>query len=615
MQAPNAQGIMGLMSQGRAPQGAPQQMPSPMKASPMAGLGSVEDRVAAYRGNPAPLQQRYQMSQDLLDLLALQKIKSEKDAAARQMQLQMSQQQAAQGMEPQTVAQQREKEVHDLTKAELAQQRGETAQQQMDQQQDAMKRAMSGGIAGAPGAATAAQPKAMATGGIVAFDSGGTVDAARARRKTAQEAVYKFGSRQRQQDPEGFRAAQAELDAANEALKAAEKVYATEMSAAGIDRPATSRQDVGAVNRYQQSQGINVGAPPVSDTYPDETKRGTAAGLTAPSASNLQVPPPAAPTVRPPAAAPGGAPAGPAAPAAPAAPAPGAPAEGLAALVDKTATGMMNIDPEAKQKAMEDRIRAAYALTPEQKAVYDQGIAQRQKMFEETYDPEKQRQQGLIKYLLGAGGRRYGEFAGGAEAGMSYDEAQRQAKIKDFDALQKSREGLVGLEREGIKPSIEGGLAALKEYSTSQRGGVEAGYKRVEGALDRDSKERIARDNNRIQAAIAQATREQTTEIRRQGLIKDIDQTEVRAMGEIQKGPIAKAAAGLEQIKAMNPKGFTKEQQQQLDDLNRQLQDAQDALRAQMDVYRERLSGFTGAGKGKTGSGQWGELNVVPGKK
>ena len=168
--------------------------------------GSVEDRVAAYRGNPAPLQQRYQMSQDLLDLLALQKIKSEKDAAARQMQLQMSQQQAAQGQAPQTIAQQREKEVHELTKNELAQERGETAQQQADQQQDAMKRAMSGGIAAAPGAATAAQPKAMATGGIVAFDSGGTVDAARARRKAAQDAVYKFGSRQRQQDPEGFRA-------------------------------------------------------------------------------------------------------------------------------------------------------------------------------------------------------------------------------------------------------------------------------------------------------------------------------------------------------------------------------------------------------------------------
>ena len=67
MQAPNAQGLAGLMSQGRAPQQPQQQMPSPMKASPMASLGSVEDRVAAYRGNPAPLQQRYAMSQDLLD--------------------------------------------------------------------------------------------------------------------------------------------------------------------------------------------------------------------------------------------------------------------------------------------------------------------------------------------------------------------------------------------------------------------------------------------------------------------------------------------------------------------------------------------------------------------
>lgn len=611
MQAPNAQGIMGLMSQGRAPQGAPQQppMPSPMKASPMAGLGSVEDRVAAYRGNPAPLQQRYQMSQDLLDLLALQKIKSEKDAAARQMQLQMGQQQAAQGMEPQTVAQQREKEVMELTKNELAQQRGETAQHQQEQQQAAMQKMM-GGIASAPGAAAAAQPKAMATGGIVAFPDGGAVndkagnplDTARERRRIAQEALYRFGLRQRQQDPEAFRAAQEELRAADDAVRAAE--FAESGGPAGV-----MRRPMGAGPVAPAAPATPAG-PAVSDTYPDESRRGAAAGLTAPTGAAPQVPPPAAPTVRPPTAMPG---AGPAAPAA--APAQGAPADGLASLVDKTATNMMNIDPEAKQRAMEDRIRAAYALTPEQKAVYDQGIAQRQKMFEETYDPEKQRQQGIIKYLLGAGGRRYGEFAGGAEAGMSYDEAQRQAKIKDFDALQKSREGLVGLEREGIKPSIEGGLAALKEYATGQRGGLEAGYKRVEGALDRDSRERIARDSNRIQGMIAQATRDQTLEIRRQGFMQDINKTETRALGDIQKGPIAKAAAGLEQIKAMNPKGFTKEQQQQLDDLNRQLQDAEQVIRAQMDVYREQLGGFTGAGKGKSGSGQWGELNVVPGKK
>ena len=52
----------------------------------------------------------------------------------------------------------------------------------------------------------------------------------------------------------------------------------------------------------------------------------------------------------------------------------------------------------------------------------------------------------------------------------------------------------------------------------------------------------------------------------------------------------------------MNPKGFAKEQQAQLDDLNRQLQDAESVVRAQMDVYREQLGGFGGKGGAKSGS-------------
>ena len=53
-----------------------------------------QNRVDAYKGNPEALTQRYQQNQQLIDLLALQKIKSEKEAAVRQMQMQMSQQQA-----------------------------------------------------------------------------------------------------------------------------------------------------------------------------------------------------------------------------------------------------------------------------------------------------------------------------------------------------------------------------------------------------------------------------------------------------------------------------------------------------------------------------------------
>jgi hypothetical protein len=154
--------------------------------------GDVQSRMDAYRGNPQALMQRYAQSQELVDLLALQKLKSEKESAAREMQMQME----SAGLP--TVAQQREQEVMDLTKKEVAQQSGIGGQQQAQQQQQAMKSLMQ--AAGAPQGATGAQtpqpnqpprtagvaglpspnmmpPKAMASGGIVAFAAGDPVPA------------------------------------------------------------------------------------------------------------------------------------------------------------------------------------------------------------------------------------------------------------------------------------------------------------------------------------------------------------------------------------------------------------------------------------------------------
>jgi hypothetical protein len=127
----------------------------------------ITRRMDAYRGNPQALAQRYQQNQQLVDLLALQKLKSEKEAAARSLQMQ---QPDAGGLP--TVAQQREKEVMDMTRQEVAQQVGQAAQQQQAKQQAAMQQLMSG-LARAPGAANAMSPQAMAAGGIVAFQSGG----------------------------------------------------------------------------------------------------------------------------------------------------------------------------------------------------------------------------------------------------------------------------------------------------------------------------------------------------------------------------------------------------------------------------------------------------------
>lgn len=142
----------------------------------------VQAKMDAYRGNPQALAQKYSQSQQLIDLLALQKLKSEKEAAARDMQMKMG------GQQMPTIADAREKEVLDLTKQELAQQTTGAMRTQQSQQQQAAKdlvertaqmpkqsmSPMVQGVAGlqAPNMST----KAMAAGGIVAFQEGGRAE-------------------------------------------------------------------------------------------------------------------------------------------------------------------------------------------------------------------------------------------------------------------------------------------------------------------------------------------------------------------------------------------------------------------------------------------------------
>jgi hypothetical protein len=206
-------------------------------------------------------------------------------------------------------------------------------------------------------------------------------------------------------------------------------------------------------------------------------------------------------------------------------------------------------DPEAAQRAQEARIRAAYALTPEQRRVFEQGIAQRQKMFEEQYDPERQRQEGLKRFLIGAGGRRYGEFGAGAGAAMGYDESQRAQRLKDFESLQGARQGLVSLEREGIKPSIEGGIKGLEAASAMRRQGQASGanifgtqQQAATSRYDTDVKSRDAALNREVemakvkaQEASTAAQRETLDFSRMQGHLNTVVTNRARAVEAVQK--------------------------------------------------------------------------------
>ena len=135
----------------------------------------IQRKKDAYQDNPQALQQRYQQNKQLTDLLALQQLKTEKEAAARDIQLKMQQ-------NPQTIAQQREQEVLGLIKQEQGRNLGKVTQQVGgvlgQRQKEAMQRR---------------QRMGMAQGGIVGFQSGEIVDGEKAETISVADAIAELG--------------------------------------------------------------------------------------------------------------------------------------------------------------------------------------------------------------------------------------------------------------------------------------------------------------------------------------------------------------------------------------------------------------------------------------
>ena len=131
----------------------------------------INDRMDAFRSNPNALMQRYNQSREFIDLIALQKLKSEKEAAARDVKLSMQN-------NPNTIKAQREQELLDMTKDELVKQTsGLMALNKAKQQNNMQKVANMGvptanrGIAGQP----APNMQKLAGGGIIGFQNLGEV--------------------------------------------------------------------------------------------------------------------------------------------------------------------------------------------------------------------------------------------------------------------------------------------------------------------------------------------------------------------------------------------------------------------------------------------------------
>ena len=125
-------------------------------------VNNLKDR---FRSNPNLLQRRYQMSKDLIDLIALQQLKAEKEQAVKQINMSMQ-------MNPATIKQQREREVMGLTQNQVAQGVGNALRQKQARQQRNLQRVAQTGIASRP----TRNMQGLAEGGIVGFASGEFVD-------------------------------------------------------------------------------------------------------------------------------------------------------------------------------------------------------------------------------------------------------------------------------------------------------------------------------------------------------------------------------------------------------------------------------------------------------
>ena len=99
----------------------------------------INARVNAYGNNPQALQKKYSMSKDLVDLLALQKIKKDLDEERNNIAMMMD-------TNPATIKQQREQEVFGRTAEDVARQLGGILQTAKNQKQMAQRRPAQQGL-------------------------------------------------------------------------------------------------------------------------------------------------------------------------------------------------------------------------------------------------------------------------------------------------------------------------------------------------------------------------------------------------------------------------------------------------------------------------------------
>jgi len=529
----------------------------------------LQNRVDAYRGNPEALQQRYAVSQELIDLLALQKIKSDKEAAARDMQMQLAQQQAAQGMPP-TVGQKLEGEVTDMTKRDVVAKIAKTLGQQQQKRQANIQQLASAGIPQAPGAAQAMPTQAMAAGGIVAFEEGGSIDEKLAELDAAKEEESRLrrglslaGRRLNPTALEDFKAAQQRVAALSQEI---EKLVPAAGYGQGSVSASTLRSRVPVLPELQQPSEEGAYRGDFEGTSKtDPFSRTPPQGI-----AQLQRPQPrmTAPAMRMPMA--------PAAPA-PASAAPQQPDE-LQKLIMEAARG----NPQAAAKAREEYqkfMQIDPKLAEQAKADYD-----RQRWLYESrlkpregidWDAIRAAAEGMANRRRtdpGSAGSWPSALGAGAEGIASLDKERRATEEAYTKGLMDLSKGRVAEETARREKAYGAGTEAEKRAAELQRIAITGAVnmrnvdeQMKSAGLDRETRLDIARMHEATQRQIITAQKEGTLELKKSNLINQINTNRQSAIDRAVK-PIDSQIKTLQETRILSGK-LTKDQQSMLNDL------------------------------------------------
>jgi hypothetical protein len=477
----------------------------------MAIDSQIQDRVDAYRGNPQALQQRYAQSQELMDLLAMQKMKSEKEAYARDMQLKADNQ-------PKTIAQQYESDLVAKTKDEMLKGVQGVMANEQNKKQKNINKAAEVGVApvgntnpAIANTGVAATPQGnmlnLAGGGIVGFAAGKKVPKA--------DAMYSFNSfgnitKYKKIGDEYFRVKE-DGTLAKEAERSGLKLNHLNQGSASplveqlaipfepiagagdaISRDQSSLSGIAAVTPEEKSpMDIMAGGTPtnetkISDVVPPEVTSSSGKG-------NFGI-------------------------------------EDIAYGGTKVPEGVQNIDRQTQEG-----ITSLLTENKDRTAFTNEMMADRRKLRAELEDKLKNR--GLMASLAGAQGSSLGStMRTSALAGMAADKEGDALKTGEFDAINK-----LGMDEFNKLADIkEKGVAQGREYSKGEKSFAQAEAGQIYDAdktnqsaaakvAEIKSKEFVSKQDNRVKIDIANMEKEIST--KRNSIAERSN--EIRATGDL----------------------------------------------------------------------------------